>query len=167
MAGALDEAHLARLTRSGIRPLATDEGLALFDAAMRLNRVVVVPARFDFATMRNASHVPELLSGLVSVPVRRPAKPSGTTLRQSLATMPADEQAKTLLDLVLGEVAIVLGHSAPGSIPAGRAFSELGFDSLVTDGQQSAAALDYAPLPDDVVQTIRSRLQTIEIGGTA
>ena len=37
----------------------------------------------------------------------------------------------------------------------------------VTDGQQAAAALDYAPLPDDVVQTIRTRLQSIEIGGAA
>jgi hypothetical protein len=36
-----------------------------------------------------------------------------------------------------------------------------------TAGQQAAAAPDYPPRPDDVVQTIRSRRQTIEIGGTA
>jgi phosphate transport system substrate-binding protein len=37
----------------------------------------------------------------------------------------------------------------------------------VTDGQQAAAGLDYAPLPDDVVQTIRARLQTVQLGGAA
>jgi phosphate transport system substrate-binding protein len=37
----------------------------------------------------------------------------------------------------------------------------------VTEGQASAATLDYAPLPDDVVQTIRTRLQTVEIGASA
>jgi phosphate transport system substrate-binding protein len=37
----------------------------------------------------------------------------------------------------------------------------------VTEGQQAAASLDYAPLPDDVVQAVRARLQTVRIGGPA
>lgn len=37
----------------------------------------------------------------------------------------------------------------------------------ITDGQQAAAALDYAPLPDDVVQAIDARLGTVRIGGAA
>ena len=37
----------------------------------------------------------------------------------------------------------------------------------ITDGQQAAATLDYAPLPDDVVQAIDARLGTVRIGGTA
>lgn len=37
----------------------------------------------------------------------------------------------------------------------------------ITEGQQAAAALDYAPLPDDVVQAIGHRLDTVQIGGSA
>jgi phosphate transport system substrate-binding protein len=37
----------------------------------------------------------------------------------------------------------------------------------ITEGQQAAAPLDYAPLPDDVVQAVSNRLDTVQIGGTA
>ena len=37
----------------------------------------------------------------------------------------------------------------------------------VTEGQQTAATLDYAPLPDDVVQTVLQRLETVQIGSGA
>jgi phosphate transport system substrate-binding protein len=37
----------------------------------------------------------------------------------------------------------------------------------ITDGQEAAAALDYAPLPDDVVRAIDERLGTVSIGATA
>jgi phosphate transport system substrate-binding protein len=37
----------------------------------------------------------------------------------------------------------------------------------ITEGQQAAAPLDYAPLPDDVVQAIGNRLDTVQIGGSA
>jgi phosphate transport system substrate-binding protein len=37
----------------------------------------------------------------------------------------------------------------------------------ITDGQQAAGALDYAPLPDDVVSAIDARLGTVNIGGAA
>jgi phosphate transport system substrate-binding protein len=37
----------------------------------------------------------------------------------------------------------------------------------ITDGQQAAGALDYAPLPDDVVRAIDARLGTVNIGGAA
>jgi phosphate transport system substrate-binding protein len=37
----------------------------------------------------------------------------------------------------------------------------------ITDGQEAAATLDYAPLPDDVVAAIQARLATVNIGPTA
>lgn len=37
----------------------------------------------------------------------------------------------------------------------------------ITDGQQTAATLDYAPLPDDVVQAIDAKLATVKIGTAA
>ncbi|WP_345598337.1 type I polyketide synthase, partial [Streptomyces marokkonensis] len=39
-------------------------------------------------------------------------------------------QRRRLVELVLGEVAVVLGHAGAASIDAGQAFSDLGFDSL-------------------------------------
>ncbi|MER6130327.1 SDR family NAD(P)-dependent oxidoreductase, partial [Streptomyces sp. NPDC001795] len=49
-----------------------------------------------------------------------------------LRGMTADEQDQTVLDLVRAQVAGVLGHSSPNSIEVGRAFRELGFDSLTS-----------------------------------
>ena len=37
----------------------------------------------------------------------------------------------------------------------------------ITDGQEAAATLDYAPLPDDVVAAIQARLATVNVGSTA
>src|SRR5690606_1022555 len=52
MTGHLDDADRARIARSGITPLATDEGLALFDAAVREAEPVTAPVRLDMAGLR-------------------------------------------------------------------------------------------------------------------
>ncbi|MGW2749249.1 SDR family NAD(P)-dependent oxidoreductase, partial [Streptomyces sp. NPDC001450] len=49
-----------------------------------------------------------------------------------LRGMGADEQEQAVLDLVRTQVAGVLGHSSPNSVEVGRAFRELGFDSLTS-----------------------------------
>nr|BCB14676.1 type I polyketide synthase [Streptomyces spiroverticillatus] len=54
--------------------------------------------------------------------------PSDLTARLSALTEP--ERRRELLDLVRGQVALVLGYDGPGTVQPGRAFSELGFDSL-------------------------------------
>ena len=41
-----------------------------------------------------------------------------------------DEQRRRLVELVCGHVAIVLGHASDHDVDAGRAFEDLGFDSL-------------------------------------
>ncbi|MCN9245040.1 phosphopantetheine-binding protein, partial [Streptomyces sp. RY43-2] len=53
-------------------------------------------------------------------------------LRQKLAVLPEAERATALLSLVRTEIAAVLGHETVDGIPAGRAFTELGFDSLTS-----------------------------------
>ncbi|WP_308800278.1 phosphopantetheine-binding protein, partial [Streptomyces sp. UH6] len=93
----------------------------------------VAPVRLNLAAFRKAPAVPALLRGLIRTPSRRTAQ-TGTgrtsALAQRLLTLPTPERTRPLLDTVRAEIAAVLGHDTPDTIPAERAFTELGFDSL-------------------------------------
>ncbi|WP_124290091.1 beta-ketoacyl reductase, partial [Streptomyces sp. ADI91-18] len=52
-------------------------------------------------------------------------------LRRRLSVMPQAEQALAVLDLVRSHAATALGHPTTDEVGAGRAFKELGFDSLI------------------------------------
>ncbi|WP_159059956.1 acyl carrier protein, partial [Streptomyces scabiei] len=52
------------------------------------------------------------------------------TLRRTLAGQPEQRRERTLLDLVRGHAATVLGFPGPASVDAERGLLELGFDSL-------------------------------------
>ena len=59
---------------------------------------------------------------------------------------------------------IILYRNQPDTVKGQKLVDFLRW--AVTHGQQSAAALDYAPLPDDVVAIIQERLETISLGQT-
>ncbi len=63
---------------------------------------------------------------------RHTSDAESTGLVSRLRGMTADERDRTVLDLVRAQVAGVLGHSSPNSVEVGRAFRELGFDSLTS-----------------------------------
>jgi acyl transferase domain-containing protein/aryl carrier-like protein len=124
---------LDRLARSGFDALSEQDGLALFEAALRLDEPVVVPLRLNRPALRAqaASGLPPLLRGLVRAPLPRVANgPSGTGLADRLTGRPEAEQERALVDLVRAHAAVVLGFAAADAIDERRAFKDLGFGSL-------------------------------------
>ncbi|MEU5505843.1 SDR family NAD(P)-dependent oxidoreductase [Streptomyces albidoflavus] len=136
LTGALDTTGLARLERSGIRPLTAGQGLALLDASTALDTAHLVPVRLDTRTLR-ADEVPPLLRALARPAVRRAADsgPDAATgapadLRERLAGLSGPQQRALLHRTVLGHLAAVLGHASAGSLDADRGFLDLGMSSL-------------------------------------
>ncbi|MFF7725386.1 type I polyketide synthase [Streptomyces sp. NPDC008001] len=134
MADRLDQADLTRLKRVGLAPIAVDEGLRLFDAALALDRAAVAPLRLDLGGLQGT--VPSVLRGLRG-PVRATARRAAQTapkgsLGQRLAGLPEAEREQVVLDLVRAEVAAVLGHASVGAVQPEHAFQDAGFDSLTS-----------------------------------
>ncbi len=153
MTGHLGEADLRRLRRTGLAPMASEQGLALFDMAVRADadartatgltatggsgagRAALVPAVLDFAALRAQPQVPALFRRLVRArspaPLRAAAGGSqAVTVERRFAELAPDERRQALVDLVRRQVATVLGHSTVDSIDPGRGFLDLGVESL-------------------------------------
>ncbi|MET8949123.1 SDR family NAD(P)-dependent oxidoreductase, partial [Streptomyces sp. NPDC004542] len=134
MADTLGDADLSRISRTGMHALTAEEGLALFDAALTTDEALLVPAGLDLPALRaQGEQLPTVFRALV--PVARRRSSAGTAdessaLRRRLASLPEAEWHGVLLDLVLSRVASVLGHAGAHAVEPGRAFQELGFDSL-------------------------------------
>ncbi|GAB3691617.1 hypothetical protein GCM10027597_47970 [Saccharopolyspora tripterygii] len=130
--GAWEQAGMAAPGRPGIPALSVAEGLELFDSALSTARPVVLPVRLDLAALRSAGEVPPLLRGLVRTRSRRSLAQTRTaeSLVAKLSGSGTADRLQALVDLVRGEVAVVLGHADPSAIDPSRAFQELGFDSL-------------------------------------
>jgi len=130
---------LARATGSGSAELGVDEGLAVLDAALARDEALLVPFRLDVAGLRavaaRGGALPPLLHAL-SGPIRAGVASAVNTgagfsaLRRQLARVPVAERDRMLIQLVRTHVAAVLGHASPDGIEPGRAFNDLGFDSL-------------------------------------
>ncbi|HEX6342000.1 MAG TPA: type I polyketide synthase [Umezawaea sp.] len=135
MGSTLSDADFARMARSGMPALAAADGLALFDLARATDDALLAPVKLDLATLRDSGEVHPLLRGLVRAPARRAAattagKAEPASWSQRLAGRTKAEQDELLLDLVVGQVATVLGYESALDIKPTLAFKELGFDSL-------------------------------------
>jgi len=133
MMSALSQGDLARIARTGLRALATERGLGLFDAAHAAAGSVLLPMDLDPATLRAQARdgkLPPLLRGLVRTPARSARAGSEGALARRLESLPAEERGAAALEAVRAEVAAVLGHGSPDTIDPQRAFKDLGFDSL-------------------------------------
>ncbi|GAA0289580.1 hypothetical protein GCM10010302_29960 [Streptomyces polychromogenes] len=156
----LADEDLRRMTRAGLVPLTAEEGLRLLDTARTLDHAALAPVRLDPAALRGqaAGPVPALLRGLVRTTARRTAHSAapgagGLSAELSrLAALPPAEREDTVLTLVRDQVAAVLGHATREAVDPGRAFRELGFDSLAAmELRNRLAAATGVRLPATVV----------------
>ncbi|WP_235783782.1 type I polyketide synthase [Amycolatopsis orientalis] len=182
LTGTLGAADLSRIAREGGLAISDEDGLALFDEALRHNSPVLMPSPMDTAVLRaqaKAGTLPPLLSGLVQAPARRGAAGTAATasgddreqaaLLGRLAGLDHDGRAALLLDLVCGHAATVLGHQSAAAVDPQRGFLEMGFDSLTgielrnrlnaAVGQRLPATLifDY-PAPEAVAGLLAENL---------
>ncbi|MFD9702976.1 SDR family NAD(P)-dependent oxidoreductase [Lentzea sp. NPDC059081] len=130
----LDDAQVQRMTTGGMKPLSTQDGLALLDAAIALPAPAVLAAQLDVKGLRGREDVPPLLRGLVRS-TRKRTTASGVTadragLTERLRGLSRADQDKTLVQLVRMHAATVLGHGSPDDLDVTRPFKELGVDSL-------------------------------------
>ncbi|MDT0493306.1 type I polyketide synthase [Streptomyces griseus] len=184
MTGTLTAADLRRMSRGGTAAIGSEEGLALFDAALTLDEPLLVPVRIDLGRLRAAARtapVPALLSALVPGAVRRPASGADAaeadSLRRRLTGLPPEERLATLLDLVRSRGADILGHGGAGAIDPDQPFKDLGFDSLTSvelrnrlgaaTGHRLPATLVFDhPTPAAVAAYLSRRLVPDGPGGT-
>ncbi|MGW0786592.1 SDR family NAD(P)-dependent oxidoreductase, partial [Streptomyces sp. NPDC002913] len=136
----LSEGDLNRFARDGFRPIARVEGLSLFDRATADGRAALVATPVGVPAVRAQARIPALLTDLAALPGRRVAQSGGMAngpaadpaaeLTARLADLSEVEQDQLLLTLVRTDVAAVLGRGDAETIAPGRAFQDLGFDSL-------------------------------------
>ncbi|CAM02153.1 ansamitocin polyketide synthase A [Saccharopolyspora erythraea NRRL 2338] len=115
---------------AGVGRLTGREHAAMFDAAHLADRTSVLALRPDSTAVGSGS-LPPALRDLIDVPVQADAPDDGTVseLRERLAPLSRDEQDRTLVELVRGEVARLYAMPDGATVPSDRAFRDLGLDS--------------------------------------
>ncbi|MDQ0841396.1 type I polyketide synthase [Streptomyces sp. V1I6] len=138
---AADEALEARMRREGMPPMAPDTALAVLRQSVGAGDAALLVVDVDWKRFAPALTVVRPSNLLAELPEARPLGTDSRTgsansaegagsLTERLATLGEAEQARELLSLVRTHVAAVLGHDSSDAVGAGRAFKELGFDSL-------------------------------------
>ncbi|MFD9937811.1 SDR family NAD(P)-dependent oxidoreductase, partial [Streptomyces massasporeus] len=136
----LGERDLARMAKAGILPLASEQGLALLDAALTRPEAALLPTRWEPRRLRElaaAGVLPPVLRGLAGTVVRRtavsaPAGGAGSALLERLAGLSRKEATAVLADLVRSHATAVLGAQSAAAVEENRAFKDVGFDSLTS-----------------------------------
>ncbi|MBV9445024.1 MAG: SDR family NAD(P)-dependent oxidoreductase, partial [Streptosporangiaceae bacterium] len=169
-----------QLARRGLRLLYPDLVINALGQAIDAGEHLVTVADVDWAKFAPAftvrrpspliSDLPEVTRALaVAEAAAEAAADTGRALTQQLAGLAEAEQVRVLTGVVRSEAAAVLGHPSADAVEEGRAFSEMGFDSLTAvelrnrlnavSGLRLPATLlfDY-PTPVAAAQFVRSQL---------
>ncbi|MFF3862588.1 SDR family NAD(P)-dependent oxidoreductase [Streptomyces sp. NPDC002209] len=153
MVADIGDTDVVRLQRQGVLPMASQEGLALFDRAISLDEPVLVPARLNLAAPGAAS---PLLRALIGTPAGSggPGSRESTdsALAHQLASLAPAEAEAVLLDAVRAQTAIVLGHPDARRITPAATFRKLGIDSLTgLELRNKLSAVTGLKLPSTLV----------------
>jgi acyl transferase domain-containing protein/NADP-dependent 3-hydroxy acid dehydrogenase YdfG/acyl carrier protein len=135
MAGKLGDVERSRMARSGFLTLSAQEGMARLDAALLSGRDSVVPLKLDTSALAAlGSACPPLFRAMVRTTRRNAADRvvPDRSWAETLAGLEGEAREATLRELVAGEVAASLGHSAVDDVDIDRRFDEMGFDSLAS-----------------------------------
>jgi acyl transferase domain-containing protein/D-arabinose 1-dehydrogenase-like Zn-dependent alcohol dehydrogenase/acyl carrier protein len=125
------------LRRQGFSSLPPDAAIGALDRAVRTGEAFVAIADVDwgrFVPAYTGLRPSPLLAALVPdgpLPTTGPAADASEGLRRRLLASAEGDRDRVLLDTVREHVAAVLGHPGPASVEPGKAFRELGFDSLM------------------------------------
>ena len=130
MTSHLSQTDVARMSRSGIAPMSSGEGLALLDAALASPHPDLVPTALNTSALRNRTGLPPILRALAPSTAKSTPRAGTTSLADELAPLTPAQQHTHLLALIRSHAAAVLGHPTPDTIPPNQAFKDLGFDSL-------------------------------------
>ncbi|MEE4590641.1 SDR family NAD(P)-dependent oxidoreductase [Streptomyces sp. DSM 41524] len=135
--GLVDEAVQARLRATGVPAMAPDLAIAALQRALDVADTHVAVADVEWDRLIAATPSLDGAAVLAELPDARRAEAVAATtgeedtpLAQRLAGLSPQEAEKALADLVSTEVAAALGYADTAAVEAGRAFRELGFDSL-------------------------------------
>ncbi|QEU95738.1 hypothetical protein CP970_36685 [Streptomyces kanamyceticus] len=139
------------LASNGLLPMSSEQGLALFDAALGLQVPLAVPTPIGLDALRtrlaNGDPMSPLLKALVTVRARRRVSAAtgdgtsggapvtgqaddGSVLVKELTAADEEQRLPMVLDVVRKYAAAILGLADGGAVPANRGLLDLGFDSL-------------------------------------
>ncbi|MFE2522356.1 type I polyketide synthase, partial [Streptomyces mirabilis] len=157
---------------------ALGEALDGSDSALTVMDVDWVQLAADVHEMPLVRDLPEIRQLAVTGPSAATVLRGDGELTRRLAGLSRAEQDRTLTEIVRGEAARVLGYPSADAVEAGRAFTDLGFDSLTAvelrNGLNAATGLrlsstlvfDY-PTPSVLAAHLRSELAGELTSGTA
>ncbi|GAA2775610.1 SDR family NAD(P)-dependent oxidoreductase [Kitasatospora sp. CM 4170] len=141
--GMVSGAGEEQLERRGVRAMSPELAVTALHRALAHDETTLTVADIDWARFAPAfssgrprpliEDIPQVRRVLdetaVAVDGTDPSA-AGSALAQQLATSSEAERERILVDLVRHHVAAALGHTAGEAIDPGRAFRDLGFDSL-------------------------------------
>ncbi|MEU2256785.1 HAD-IIIC family phosphatase [Nocardia xishanensis] len=132
------QADIRRIARAGVRPFSVPDGMACFDAALRVGDPLLVPLLLDTDVLRRGSAVPPLLRGLVRRAPRRAVADratidaaAGSRFAERLRAVPRPEATALALAALAEWTGEVLGHAGGETVAAEQTFQSLGLDSLM------------------------------------